>query len=77
MGNRNVGELDARGDALQQHSAASHVAMSEELARENEPGSENRLQDVDVLAGRDASKQDDLTLRPDVGGKRRRVALQW
>jgi hypothetical protein len=60
MRHRYVGKLRSRGGPLEQHPSAGHVAVTEELLREDEPFPENRQQDVYILSSSHTPEQHDL-----------------
>jgi len=81
-GNGLVRQLRFFFDTAKQQTATAHVAASHEITREHESGAEGLEQDVDVLARRDASEQDDtavgserLRQRVDVAAERLGVPL--
>ena len=49
-------------DAAEHQSAAAHVAAADEVGREHQALAEDRQQQVDVFAGRDAAEQHDLAV---------------
>ena len=60
---RHVVQLETGRDAAKHQSSAAHVATSDEMMRKQELPSEDREQQVDVLAGCDAAEQHDLAVR--------------
>lgn len=64
-GDAHVVELTARVYGAQHQPAAAHVAAPDEMDREHQSIAENGEQQVDVLAGGNASKQHDLAVRTD------------
>ena len=64
-GERDIRQLEARGDAAQHQAAAAHVATSDEMDGEHQPLAEDWQQQIDIFARRDAAEEYDFTLRTD------------
>lgn len=67
-GNRHVFQLGSQFDTAQHQPSAAHVAAADECGREQEPIAEDWQQQIDVLSGSDAAKQDNTAIRTDRGG---------
>src|SRR6266849_5705391 len=73
---RGVRQLAVRARCSQKESAARHVAESRESGRETEPVAKNRPQDVDVLSGCYAAKQNHQRVVVEFLSERTRIALE-
>src|SRR5205823_11813829 len=75
-GERHIRQLEARHDTPEHQSPAAHVAAADEVGWKHQAVAEDRQQQIDVLARRDAAEQHDFAVRPNRLAQRRRGPLE-